>query len=89
MPGNDTAKTEMPCSTGAADCSLADQLNYDGRSFKLEVKNAPNDLPLAVLPAVVFNPATRPAEYVDWHRTRSPPPGPSVPLNVFYCVYLK
>jgi hypothetical protein len=89
MAGHDMPSSEMPCATGAADCSLADELNHDGRAVKLELKDSPNDLPIAIHPSIAQASARQPAEYAGWRSTRSPPPAPSVPLNVFYCVYLK
>jgi hypothetical protein len=89
MAGHDMAPSEMPCATGATDCSLADEFNYDGRAVKLELKDSPNDLPIAIHPQAALVRTMQPAKHVGWHRTRSPPPGPSAPLNVIYCVYLK
>jgi hypothetical protein len=88
MAGHEMASGDMPCLTVAADCSLDDELNYDGRAVKLELKDLPNDLPIAIHPAIALAPSMRAAEYVGRHRTRSPPRGSSTPLNVLYCVYL-
>ena len=85
----ESASGEMPCATAATDCNLLDQLNYDGRTVKLELNDAPNDSPIAIGPPLTFESALKPIEYRGWHSTRSPPPPASVPLNVFYCVYLK
>ncbi len=89
MSGHGMASKQMPCATDATNCSLAEELNYDGRVVKLEPKDSPNDAPIAVHPAISDAPAHRPARTTGWHNTRSPPPTPSVPLNVSYCVYLK
>jgi len=82
------ASTKMPCATSATDCSVVDDLNYDGRSTKLEPKDSPNELPLAIHPAIATVPSLRSTESFDRHRNRSPPPGNSTPLNILYCVYL-
>lgn len=89
MAGHDMASSQMPCATDATNCSLAEELNYDGRVVKLELKDSPNDAPIAIHPAISNAIVQRPARTNGWHSTRSPPPTPSVPLNVSYCVYLK
>jgi hypothetical protein len=85
----ESASSEMPCSTAATDCSLSDEFNYDGRSVKLELNDAPGDSPIAIAPPFVFESTSRPAKHHSWHPTRSPPPPSSVSLNVYYCVFLK
>ena len=89
MAAEDAASGGMPCSDAATDCTLLDELNYDGRLVKLELNDAPNDSPIAIAPPFVCEPNLRPAAYHGWHPSRSPPPPSSVPLNVYYCVYLK
>lgn len=89
MAAEDSASSAMPCATPATDCSFLDELNCDGRAVKLEIKDAPSDVSVAVLPAYVSELAIRPAKVRGWHGTRSPPILSSVPLNVYYCVYLK
>lgn len=89
MAGADTAAAEMPCATVATDCGEPDQLNFDGRSAKLQLNDPPNDTAVAVAPTTLPDAKLRPAAYPGWHGTRSPPPIESVPLNVIYCVYLK
>ena len=89
MAAEESASGDMPCSIAATDCSLFDELNYDGRTVKLELNDAPNDCPIAIGFPPTFESALKPIEYRGWHSTRSPPPPASVPLNVYYCVYLK
>lgn len=89
MAARDSASSAMPCATQATDCGLPDELNFDGRAIKLELKDAPGDVSVAVLPAYGYQPARRPARYHHWHGSRSPPIASSVPLNIYYCVYLK
>lgn len=89
MPGHDMAHNEMPCATDATDCSLFDELNYDGRIAKLEVNDAPTDCPIAIDTWGVSDANLIPAQYRGWYSSRSPPRGKTPPLNVLYCVYLK
>lgn len=79
---------EMPCATSADDCSLVDDLKYDGRNTELKLKDAPGDVPLAIVPANPQILATRSSAEIGWFPARSPPPGNHTPLNVLYCVYL-
>jgi hypothetical protein len=80
---------EMPCADAATDCSFSEDLNHDGRSGQLKLKDAQIDTPVAIAPRefTLFNgsPASfqlRP-RYASVHAAASPP------LNVLYCVYLK
>ncbi len=83
------ADHEMPCASGIDDCSILDDFNYDGRNAQLKVKDAPEDLPVAILSitelAFDIKP-TRPNYLVP---IQSHPPGPPRALNKLYCVYLK
>jgi hypothetical protein len=88
MAGHEMSSNNMPCDIEASDCSLADELNYDGRAAKLELKHSPGDSPLAILPIVSTDAVPRHESIAGWHSTRSPPPAPTVPLNIFYCIYL-
>ena len=89
MASHDKAQATKPCATDATNCSLAEELNYDGRTVKLELKDSPSDSPIAMYPAVANVLAQRPVATTGWHSSRSPPPTPSIPLNVLNCVYLK
>ena len=88
LPAHSSAVHEVPCATSAEDCSLSDELNYDGRNVQLKLKDLPGDIPLITPPLLESNPSTRPAACVGWYPTRSPPPGSQPPLNVLHCVYL-
>ncbi len=79
---------EAPCVTSADDCNPLNDLNYDGRTFKLAVKDLPGELPTVIFPAQFKIPALPPSRCTGWPRTRSPPPGEPTPLNILYCVYL-
>ena len=83
-----SAMDEMPCATSSDDCSLIDDLKYDGRNAELKLKDAPSDVPLAIHPEITQVSRTQSAVEIGWHPTRSPPPGKKTPLNVLYCVYL-
>jgi hypothetical protein len=91
--GHDMASIEavghdMPCATVAADCSVLDDYNYDGRAVQLKVKDAPSDLPVALLPSEQFL-ADAQSNLVAYAPPNiNHPPGPSLPLNILYCVYL-
>ena len=89
MAADEAATSNMPCSNAATDCSLLDELNYDGRTVKLELNDPHSDSPIAIGPPLAFESNLKPVEYIGWHSTRSPPPPASVRLNVYYCVYLK
>jgi len=80
---------EMPCADAATDCSFSEDLNHDGRSGELKLKDAQFDAPVAIAPReftsfnrspVNFRPRPR---YASVHSAAPPP------LNVLYCVYLK
>jgi len=85
----ESASVEMPCSIAAADCTLLDEFSYDGRTVKLELNDAPHDSPVATVSPIYPQSNLPLAEHVSWHPSRSPPRPASVPLNVYYCVYLK
>ena len=84
----DMSMAEMSCASDT-DCGFTDDVNYDGRNFKLKLKDLPSDLPLAISPVFLQVPALQTTVSPDWHRLRSPPPGNSTPLNILHCVYLK
>ena len=77
-----------PCGLSADDCSLGDDLNYDGRNASSKLKDSPNDVPLAISDFIEAETDTRYVDLGGVCPTRSPPPTSSTPLNVLYCVYL-
>lgn len=89
MAAEEAAAVEMPCAIAATDCSLLDELNHDGRVVKLDVNNPADYALVGIAPPIDPELDLRPAENLGWHSGRSPPPSSSVPLNVYYCVYLK
>lgn len=86
---SDMADHEMPCASGVADCSILDELNYDGRNAQLKVKDAPEDLPVAILPVAQVALDIKPTRRIYLRPIQSHPPGPPQALNKLYCVYLK
>jgi hypothetical protein len=89
MASHGNTASEMPCATGADDCSPMDTLNVDGRVTPHKVKDLPSDQPVAILSSAAL------LSTVDYHvQSKSLPrtyrtPGNSLPLNILYCVYLK
>ncbi len=78
-----------PCEMASnPDCAFDDEINADARSLQLKLKDAPQDLPVAMAPIVRdwLQPAfvARPLPHT---RILLDPGGP--PLNILYCVYLK
>lgn len=89
MAAGGSSSGEMPCSNAATNCTLLDELNYDGRTAKLDPSDLPDNTPDAIGPPRSLKWDREPAEYLGWHSTRGPPPRSGVPLNIDYCVYLK
>lgn len=87
MSGHESSPAHSPCITNAYDCSLNSAFDHDARSVKPKLKDSPNELPLAIHPDVTIAPKKVPAEYIGRHRSQSPPPGSSRPLNILYCTY--
>jgi hypothetical protein len=85
----DMADHEMPCASAIADCSILDELNYDGRNVQLKVKDAPEDLPVAILTVAKLAFDIRPRRRSFLRPIQSHLPGPPQALNKLYCVYLK
>lgn len=77
------------CETGPFQCGLLDDYKFDGRSVQVKVKNAPSDVPIGIVQAVVSTPVLNnlpaPCSRVDIAFQ----PGDQPPLNLLYCVYLK
>ena len=79
---------DMPCAEDLSACSIVDELNNDGRSGKLKLKDAPSDVPAIIIAPELVTHFRQPAD------TRLPPRYASVhsgappPLHILYCVYL-
>ena len=89
MRGAGAMDHDMPCAGGMPDCSVADELNYDGRTAKLKVKNSPDNSPSAMLPVASLSVSIRAVRHTYQRPKERHPPGPSRALNKLYCVYLK
>lgn len=80
---------EMPCADATTDCSFSEDLNHDGRSGQLKLKDAQVDAPVAIAPKEFTSFNGRPANFRPRPRHTSVRAAASPPLNVLYCVYLK
>ena len=88
MSAHASETDQMPCSTGASDCSLVDDFKHDGRNVQLKLKDIPGDVPLVLPPPLEQRWSAQAAAHVACGPGRSPPPGHQIPLNILYCVYL-
>jgi len=80
---------EMPCADAATDCSFSEDLNYDGRSGQLKLKDAQFDAPVAIAPREFSSFNNSPVNFRPRPRYASVHAGAPPPLNVLHCVYLK
>ena len=79
---------QTPCASASDDCGLGDDLNYDGRSTQLKLKDLPVDAPVAISHPIDIAAVARFVDLRGVFPTRSPPPNSFPPLYVLYCVYL-
>lgn len=89
MATSDTVKQAMPCASGAVDCDILDDFNHDGRTAQVKVKDAPDELPIALLPAAVVASCIKPVRQRDPSPVCLYPPGTPPALTKLYCIYLK
>ena len=80
---------DMPCADVATDCSFSEDLNHDGRSGQLKLKDAQVDAPAAIAPREFASFTGRPVSIRPRPRYASVHAAAPPPLNVLYCVYLK
>jgi hypothetical protein len=80
---------QMPCADGVADCSIDDDLNHDGRSGQIELKDSSNDLPLAVADCSLQLKLNRSADAPLLARYGLLHSGAPPPFYVLHCAYLK
>jgi len=84
----DSDSSSAPCDAGLSQCMVDDDVNVDSRTSSIKVKDAPADMPLAIVssqPVIAFadySPALPRSSIRSWL------PGNPPPLNVLYCVYL-
>ncbi|MCH8895652.1 MAG: hypothetical protein IH927_05255 [Proteobacteria bacterium] len=76
------------CEVETSRCAFLDDYKYDGRTVQIKVKDAPGDLPVGIVPAVVAIPVTDSVPASLDFRDVSLRPGNRLPLNLLYCVYL-
>ena len=77
---------EMPCAT-STDCSVADELNYDGRTPQAKVKDLQVES-FAIIPWILDEPGPEFSGSLrsspsSIHHSGAPPP-----LHILYCTYL-
>lgn len=82
------ASRDMPCATSAADCSVFDEANVDGRTGQLKLKNAPTELPVAMVASAERYADVQPKRTIVVRPPDTHPPDSSRSLNTLYCVYL-
>ena len=80
---------EMPCADAAADCSFSEDLNYDGRSGQLKLKDAQFDAPVAIAAREFALSYGISVDFQSRPRYSTVHAGAPPPLNVLHCVYLK
>jgi len=82
------AEHEMPCATGAANCSGFDEVNIDSRAGQLKLKDAPSELPIALVPFAQVLADVQPKQVRVVHPPDGRPPDAFPSRNILYCVYL-
>lgn len=83
MPDHD-----MPCATGAADCTAFGAVNVDARSGDLKLRDAPIDQLDVIVPFAVSIADAGPSRTAVIEPPWPHPPDSTPPLTVLYCVYL-
>ena len=82
------AENASCCDVGASECAVLGDYKYDGRTVRFQVKNAPGDLPIGIVPAAVAIPTVGSVPVSPVFGDASLKPDHRPPLNVLYCVYL-
>jgi hypothetical protein len=76
------------CETSTAECALLNDVNFDGRTTSVGVKDAPSDVPVGIAPSVdaisLAKDSSADPDVCDTFYL----PGDSPPLNILFCVYL-
>jgi len=80
---------DMPCADAATDCSFSEDLNHDGRSGQLKLKDAQFDAPVAITHREFDSFNGSPANFQPRPRYAIVHAAAPPPLNVLHCVYLK
>jgi len=76
------------CDEQAAGCELPGDYNYDGRTFQGKVKDAPSEMPPAIVPATLVVPVEVSASATAGFGASQCRAGDEPRLNILYCVYL-
>ena len=74
-----------PCATNVSQCTLVDDVNYDGRPVK--IKDAPTDVPVGIALTIADIPSQNNSSARLVVGDQSYLPGGPPPLNILYCVY--
>ncbi len=85
---HDKAREGAACNADASQCSFSARYNYDGRTVQIKVKDAPNDVPVAVAPAITVLTVADMVSVPRGFNVSSDRPGVPPSLNILYCVYL-
>ena len=80
---------QVPCADSLSDCSIVDDLNYDGRNGQLKLKDLSNDLPLAIADCDSALRLKRPVDAPLPARYGLLHSGAPPPLYILHCAYLK
>lgn len=80
---------QMPCADGVADCSIDDDLNHDGRSGQIKLKDLSHDIPLVIADFESPLRFQHPSDATTQPRYASVHSGAPPPLYVLHCIYLK
>ncbi len=85
----DTLPEGAPCcDVDASQCAFLDDYTFDGRIVQSKVKDAPYDVPVAIVPVIVAMPVADSVPVLPVIGDASLRPGHRLPLNVLNCVYL-
>jgi len=87
MHGNMDQPT--PCADAVSDCAIVEDLNYDGRSGQIKLKDTPADIPVAIAPYEFGLQYQNRADTTLQPLYASVHAGAPPPLHVLHCVYLK
>lgn len=79
---------KVPCVDATSDCLVAEDMVLDGRTGKLELKDAPADNLVAITVTELSIWPAKPADTTSMPRYATVHTGAPPPLHVLYCVYL-
>jgi len=80
---------EMPCANSLDDCFVDEDLNHDGRSGQIKLKDLSHDIPLVITDNGSLLRFQSPSDATSRPRYALLHPGAPPPLYVLHCVYLK